>query len=235
MLENTQDIIKAILAVSGIFYVSRIYYQAQREHPVFHYDQHSTANVADWRWRKPDEALGLRLEDDENKSCLHFPLQLLFVEKGCIGAGYLCALFTVVAFTMLFMRDAGWPEYLIAGVFAFLSIVLVNVGNRVSSIALYPEHLVIVENYAFFLKRMLIYKHHPQLSFKGASQSLLELTTSHTEPDFKLYIKRRYFYIFWSQRSLLLSLNQSQGSWLVEGLEYWRNHAGILMPQLKKY
>lgn len=25
----------------------------------------------------------------------------------------------------------------------------------------------------------------------------------------------------------LLSLNQSQGSWLVEGLEYWRSHAGL--------
>ena len=111
--------------------------------------------------------------------------------------------------------------------FIILTIALINVGGRVSSIALYPEHLVIVQNYAFILRRIIIYQHQPRLTFEGKSQSVFELTIDHKEPEFKLYIKRRYFYIFTAQRNLLMSLNQSQGSWLVEGLEYWREHAGF--------
>lgn len=227
MLENPQDFIKATVALLGAAHVINIYRQAKREHPVFHYDQHSTANEADWRWRKPDAELGLKLEDDEQKSCLHIHLRLLGIEKVCIIAGYLASAFTLYLYGLLFMRDADWPEYLIGAIFIILSLALINVGNRVSSIALYPKHLVIIEPYALILKRTIIYKHDPRLKFEGKSQSVFELTTEHKEPEFKLYIKRRYFYIFTAQRNFLLSLNQSQGSWLVEGLEYWREHAGF--------
>lgn len=219
--------LKATVAVLGIAHVINIYRQAKREHPVFHYDQHSVANQDDWRWRKPDAELGLKLEDDEQKSCLYIPLQLLRFEKGCIVAGYLCGAFTLYLYGLLFMRGAGLPEYLIGGIFIVLSLALINVGSRVSSIALYPDHLVIAQNYAFVLKRMIIYKHQPGLRFEGKLQSLFELTTDQRQADFKLYIKRRYFYIFTAQRNLLMSLNQSQGSWLVEGLEYWRERAGL--------
>lgn len=218
--------LKATVAILGVVHVIGIYYQAKREHPVFHYGEHSSANKDDWRWRKPDAQLALKLEDDEQKSCLQIPLQLLGFEKGCIIAGYLCSLFTLYLYGLLLMRDAGLPEYLIGGIFIILSLALINVGNRVSSIALYPEHLVIIEPYAFILKRTIIYKHDPRLKFEGKSQSVFELTIDHKEPDFTLYIKRRYFYIFTAQRNLIMSLNQSQGSWLVEGLEYWRDHAG---------
>lgn len=224
---DIQDFIKASVAILGAAHVIRIYRQAKRDHPVFHYGQHSTANEADWRWRKPDAELGLKLEDDENKSCLHIPHRLLGIEKGCIVAGYVCAVFILYLYAMLFIRDAGWPEYLIGVIFIILSLALINVGSRASSIALYPDHLVIVQNYAFILRRMIIYKHQPYLKFEGKPQSIFELTFDHSEPEFKLYIKHRYFYIFTSQWNLLLSLNQSQGSWLVEGLEYWRKHAGF--------
>lgn len=220
MLESTQDIIKlitTIIACTGAIVALR---QAKREHPVFHYDQNSSANEVDWRWRKPDAQLGLKLEDDEQKSCLHIPVQLSWIEKGCAVAGYLCAAFVLYMYGVLFMRDAGWPDYMISGIFIILSLALLRTSGRVSSIALYPEHLVIIEPYAFILKRTITYKHDPHLKFKG------ELMTV---SDFKFYIRRRCFYIFTPKRTFLMSLNQSQGSWLVGGLEYWFNHA--VLPQ----
>lgn len=227
MFETIQDIINTIIAISGIFYVSKIYHQSRHDHPVFHYDQHSSPNQADWRWRKPDAKLGLTLKDDEQKSCLQIPLHPLTFEKVCISVGYVCAAFTLVIYGMLIIRNAGWPEYLSGLIFIILTLALINVGNRVSSITLYPDHLRIVENYGFILKRILIYKRQPGLEFTGKLQSWFELTLNHTEPDFNLYIKRRYCFIFPLQRKLLLSLNQSQGSWVGGGLGILARTGGI--------
>jgi hypothetical protein len=49
--------------------------------------------------------------------------------------------------------------------------------------------------------------HSPTLRFEGKLESVFELTPDHLEPDFKLFI---------------LHANESQGSWLVAGLNHWR-------------
>jgi hypothetical protein len=231
MLNDIIDQIRAIWpllpALAAVAYVINIYRKARLEHPVFQYEQHSIPNQANWRWRKPNAELGLKLEDDEQKSCLHIPLRLLTAEKVYIVSGYLMAVTTLYFFVLLVMRDAELYEYLLILFFPIMGFIFINVGNRVSSVSLYPDHLVVIDNYAFILKRIIIYKHQPSLKFKGKLQSAFEVTFEQDAPDFNLYIKRRYFYIFSWQRIFWLSLNQSQGSWLVAGLEYWRDHAGL--------
>ncbi len=88
-------LLKLFVAICGIVYVIKIYRNAKAKHPVFTYDQHSTANSNDWRWRKPDAELALTLTDDAQTSQVQFPVQWLFVEKICILTGYFGAGFLV--------------------------------------------------------------------------------------------------------------------------------------------
>ncbi|MCK5684111.1 hypothetical protein KAJ27_08315 [bacterium] len=104
-MENILFIIKLLAAISGCCYVINIYKRTQQKHPVFHYDEHSTQNESDWRWRKPDNELGLKLEDDQYKSSLHIPLRLLGFEKGCIVAGYIFSVITLGMFVAMFFRN----------------------------------------------------------------------------------------------------------------------------------
>ncbi|MBF0611047.1 MAG: hypothetical protein G8345_04775 [Magnetococcales bacterium] len=224
---SISEVLQGLAAILGIFYTIRIYRQARDKYPVFRYDQHSTSNQEDWRWRLPDEELNLILEEDKEVSRIHIPVHFLFFEKLCIYAGFIAAVFVIYLYGLLIVRDAGLPEYFIGLLFVFLSVALLNVGSRVSSISLHRSHLVVAESYALFLKRFYLYKHSQQLEFTGKVESIFELTMDHEAPGYNLYIIRRYLFIFRTKRKLILSINQSQGSWLVAGLEYWRDHSGV--------
>ncbi|NGZ28772.1 MAG: hypothetical protein G8345_18015, partial [Magnetococcales bacterium] len=149
---NIGEALQGLAAILGIFYTIRIYRQARDKYPVFTYQQHSAGNQADWRWRIPDEELTLKLEEKDEVSRIHIPVRMLFFEKMCIYAGFVGAMLVIYLYGLLFVRDAGLPEYMIGLLFVFLSVALLNVGSRVSSISLHKNHLVITESYALLLK-----------------------------------------------------------------------------------
>lgn len=225
MLETTQDWIKLTVAILGLYHVTRIYREAKRNHPPLHYAEHSAPPQDAWRWGLPDGKIGLRLEDDAHSSRLHLPMRVKGVEKGAILFGYLAAVGVLALFVAIAVRGGGWPDYLIASVLGILPLALVNVGSRVNCLILYSDRLVVIQPYGLWLKRVVAIPHHAKLSFKGRSESILELTVDQEEPEFNLTIERRRF-LFSRVRRYKLSVNRSQGSWLVEGLEYWRDHAG---------
>ncbi|MEN9868597.1 MAG: hypothetical protein RL748_4187 [Pseudomonadota bacterium] len=227
MLETTFTLLKLLAAVGGIFYVIQVWRQAQAKHPVFSYDQHSLPNETNWRWRKPDVELGMQLRDDPQKSTLHLPVHYLGFEKVCIVIGALGALFVLYLYGLFVVRHDGIGNYLGGLVFVFLSLALLHVGSRVSTLTLFQDHLVVVVQYAFVLKHTYVYQHSVHLDFSGKPESVFEMTVDHKEPDFKLYIKRHKRWLFSGKRRFIVSANQSQGSWLVAGLHYWRDHAGI--------
>ncbi len=228
-LEDSKDVFKAISVVLSIITVTWGYFNAKAKYPVFHYQEHSSANYDSWRWRKPDKALALKVEDDAQKSCLLIPEHLLFQEKACIVVGYFGALFTLYLYGLLVYRDVGFPEYLMSLLFVMLSWALLNVGGRITSLTLSPDKLVLEEHYAFFLKRITVYQSKMKLNFKGKIQSIFELSTDskNNEPEFNLTIQRRYGFIFATKKRWVLAINQSQGSWLVEGLEAWYLNQGL--------
>ncbi|WP_338847302.1 hypothetical protein V8J88_01120 [Massilia sp. W12] len=221
-------LLKLLAALAGMYYTIKIFRDAQARHPVFDYTGHSQANDAAWRWRKPDAELGLRLEDDAQKSILHIPVNFLFFEKICMLAGAACTLLTLYLYGLFVWRNSGVGEYLMGLIFVFLSIALLHVGSRVSALILYPDHLVVVVRYAWFLQHRYIYQRHQKLAFSGKSESPLELTVDHAAPDYKLFILRRRPLFFSSRQRFILSLNQSQGSWLAAGLQSW--HAQAVEP-----
>ncbi len=227
MLEETSDIVKGIGAVLGLVSVIGVYLDAKRKHPDYHYNEHSEANSDAWRWRKPNTDLALNVEDDEQKSSLYIPAPLLFFEKVLVVFGYAAALGTLAIYAMFISRGSGLPDYFIGTIFILLSWALLRVGSRVSSISLYPEKVVVVESYAFVLKHVVTYRREKKLHFIGKSQSVFELTIDHKEPDYKLIIEKKGF-IFSNKKRWILKVNQSQGSWLVEGLECWRDYAGLV-------
>jgi hypothetical protein len=189
------------------------------------YQEHSTANTADWRWRKPDAELALTVIDVADKSEVQLPVQRRFFEKIFIGSGYLALAFVLYLYVLLMQRGAGVPEYLGGLVFVFFSMALLHVGSRVSSVILYPDHLVVIRDYGFVLHNTHIFRHDPATQFDGRPESVFELTVDHEAPDFKLYVKRPGFWFLTRKKKFVLAINQSQGSWLVAGLNDWRAHA----------
>ncbi len=229
MLDDTITVLKLFVAVSGIFYVIKAWRNAQAKHPVFRYDQHSTPNQMDWRWRKPDAELALQVNDEEQKSCLHLPTQLFFFEKFIVIFGVL----TMIAAMALIVVAFTHPKSSLFGSLFFCALIfyfgtlLLNMGARASTLILYPDHLVVVENYAFVLKHTYTFPHSPKLNFHGKSESMFEMTYDHEEPDFKLYIERPGFLFLTRRKRVILHANRSQGTWLVAGLNDWRDHAGL--------
>lgn len=222
MLENLQDWIKLAIVVLGLIHVIRIYREATRKYPPLRYTDHSSPNLDPWRWRKPDAELGLTVEDDTRRSVLHLPLRLTAGERVTIALGYAGVVGILAMLIPMIQRGAGWPDYLIVGVLTILPVAMLHVGSRAVRFELYPDRLLVVSHYAFKFKKMASFRRHPKLCFSGRSESLLELTTDQDQPDFKLLIGRKSL-VPRAQKRFVLSANRSQGTWLVEGLEQWRD------------
>jgi hypothetical protein len=233
-MDDFLTFLKLLAAICGVLVVIKVYRDSLAKHPVFTYEEHSTQNEADWRWRKPDAELGLSLTDDEQKSCLRFPVKWLFFQKIMVVVGYMGIGFVLFGYVMLLIRNAGWGDYLVSLLFVFLSLAFLNVGSRVSSLTLYADHLVVIVRYGFVLQHTYVYQHNPKMHFDGRPESMFELTVEHEEPDFKLYVTRPGFLFLSRRKRFIVSANQSQGSWLVAGLNDWCKHAGLSRPDTQK-
>ena len=228
-----QQFLQGVIAVCGLCYVIRIYLDAKQQHPPCHYHEHSTDNIDIWRWRKPDEMLALKVLEDKNSSRIKLPVGYLLRDKIMVLLGYGFALASIVIYIALVLRGAGVSEYLMASIFVLLATMLLHVGSRVTDIVLSPTELRITRRYAFFLHKTQRFLAKQSLQFSGKTLSLLELTTDHKQPDFKLYVKTSWFY----SQCFILAVNQSQGSWLVEGLIEWYQETQKIaqekMPQIR--
>lgn len=227
-------LLKLFAAICGVLYTIKIYRDAKAKHPVFEYTQHSTPNETNWRWRKPDAELALTLTDDAHTSHIALPTEWKFFEKIFVVFGYIVMAFLVYLYIFLLMRNAGLSEYLFSLLIVFFGLALLNIGCRVNSLVLYADHLVVIERYAFVLKHTHIFQHDPKIRFDGKPQSVFELTVDHTEPEFKLFVIRPGFLFLSRRKRFILSVNRSQGSWLVAGLNDWREHAGLKQSNTEK-
>lgn len=221
-----------LAGVLGLFAVIGVYRRAKRGYVKAPYEAHSRPAADAWRWRAPDDTKvlhqrsaedhhGLRVEDGPEGSKLHIPLRMLPFEKGAVVFGYLGL--AGCAWMLAVMLIDGRPlfMYSIMALFVALPWAMLYLGSRVVSIELSPDRVVFTLNYGLrFYQKKVFLRRTKKLSFKGHSESVLEMTIDHDQPDFKLFVISRGW-IFKKKKRFILSVNQSQGEWLVEGLNFW--------------
>ncbi len=210
------ELLSAVLAVVGAYF---LYKKSQIEHPVMDYSQHSSSNQDAWRWRKPDQELALQLVDEDNCSRIVLPAKPLFFEAIFIALGYVLGVFVLYLFIILVQRGDTWPSFMVCLLFFLMSYFLLQIGSRVSEISLSPTQLIVSLKFGFFFQRKFVYPRAPSLRIDGRLESLFAMNTEQIAPDYKLLIKFAGFFSL--ARRFTVTVNQSQGSWLLAGLKQW--------------
>ncbi|MBU0552629.1 hypothetical protein KKF91_07145 [Myxococcota bacterium] len=224
-------LLELLAALFGILMVFAAHRRAKRRYVRLPYEAHSRPASDAWRWRAPDdsEALlrrsdedphGLRVEDSPHASALRLPLRMLTFEKGGVLFGYAGLLLCAWMLIVMLIHDRPPLLYLVVAIFAGLSWLLLSLGSRVTSIELREDRLIFTLNYGIWFSRTRVFRHNPSLKFEGRCESMFEMTVDHDLPDFKLYIVKKGFILSKKWR-FFMSVNQSQGEWLVEGLRAW--------------
>ncbi|MBE9030053.1 hypothetical protein IQ266_09970 [filamentous cyanobacterium LEGE 11480] len=235
------DVLVLIIAlISCALWIYNYFFHKQVYQEIEYTDQ-STDNIDPWRWRKPNEDMGvvigenllyegdqpLTLKDDAEVSTL-IPRSRFnltdpinhFLGFGCLG------LTAFGLLSALIQRPEGWTW--LAGV-CFLGMgigwLLINTGSQAKRINLYPDRIEVMTKYAFFLYRNHCYRPHAKLQFKGNYQSMMNMESGQGEPDYKLTVIQPLFGFFPAQRQFLIACNQTQGSWIVSGLKHWNQRA----------
>ncbi len=226
------DLLKLLGGVLGILAVVGTYRRAKRGYVRLPYQAHSRSASEAWRWRQPDESKalnqrsdedqhGLRVEDGSESSRLHIPLRVFSFEKGGVLFGYVGLGFCVWLLVVMLINGRPLPMYLIVLVFAWLSWLMLHLGSRVVLIEMKPDRVVFILRYGFRLNRKAVfYRKTKKLNFEGRIESVLEMTIDHDQPDFKLFVIYRGW-LFKKKQRFILSVNRTQGEWLIEGLQQW--------------
>jgi hypothetical protein len=210
-------------------------FMAELDQPV-HYLKSSTANTEPWRWRKPNLEVKIHYQTDGRLSIQDAPdvSRLMFPQRISIGE-VTAHFFGLVA--MGFALLVLWG-YLLQGLithflsfvtnFLFwfgLGVMLLQAGDRVLQIDLHPDSLEIVTLHSFALRRKIIhaYKRHQLLKVSGKVQSFWTMERTQGPPDYKITLRRLMFDRFPVNQTFSLTCNQTQGSWVVGGLNHWKS------------
>lgn len=230
MWESISDIIKFIVAIGAIIAIVKAHYNARKQYPPLDYNTHSEANIDTWRWRKPEDGLGLELEDRDQVSILRLPpAKLRFPEQLLVGLGYV-----VIVLFFLMLVEVGWTGQLdwVGAILASLLILplvwaMLRIGTHVTCIELHRDEVHFILRYAqvfpqYGLLRRKRVKRAKDVDFDGQLQGIFSMTTDQEMPDYELFIIRKAF-LGKSKQCLWLRCNPSQGAWIVSGLQTWKH------------
>lgn len=232
------EVISVVALIGSSIFSIINYFHAVTTYKAIDYQEYSTDNVEPWRWRKPNETLGilfhddvcLELKDNETVSSLFLPQRFNLGEWMVHLLGYMFAGTAIVTLLgSLFQGgDSFWWQILGFVLFFGIACLCLNIGDQVVKIDLYPDHMEVITKYALFLYRKNCYKPSKRLQFKGKHQSFLGVDRTQENPDYKITIIRPFLGIFKSQRTFFLACNKTQGSWITSGLQHWSQTALLL-------
>lgn len=238
-MESVSLAVKIALVALGLIATLSAWIRSRQRYRKLEYLSHSHAAGAPWRWRAPDQSAELqhrdgqsgarlRVEQTDHASVLHLPVRKLFIES--VGRGLGLMLAGMMAFAMvsrawgiafgtlepLFLFE--WvPGMLIIG----MGLALQFFGSRVARIERSPESLVLAVDIAFRMRWHYRIRRESGPEFQGKPQSLFGLDRGQDMPDYFLRIRHRRRGWFPRTLKLLLSVNQTQGDWIVGGLQDW--------------
>ncbi len=233
------DLMSSSMGVLGIFALYGAWRLKQRLTRPVSYLQDSAPATAEWRWREPPDwpelahrdgvaGPGIRVEQAAASSILHLPTSTFAIARLWMAVGLgLCAL--AMALLAMFIYHSidnditveSWSLALVFLGLAWIGLRLQFSGSRVLRIELRPDMVILVANVSFGLHWNYVCAYSPALEFRGRQLSIADMTWEHDIPDFALYVDRRRQFWLRKSRRLLLTVNPTQGQWLLGGLQAW--------------
>jgi hypothetical protein len=216
------DILQAIL---DLFSVSALAERPKQDYPAITYEQASRPNVEPWQWRIPDRDLNLTLHDEIDRSTIYLPHHLSFIEGFIVAIGYgTIGLGAFIAIHLLISSLNLVGAILSFGIIGGAGWYLLSAGSRVIRLELKDGSLTLVNRFGFRLARKRCYRHDPNLKFRGDLQNFLTMDRTQTSPNYNISIK---YGKHGKKKTFITACNQTQGSWLVSGLEAWRDRTRL--------
>ncbi|OCQ90500.1 hypothetical protein BCD64_27915 [Nostoc sp. MBR 210] len=196
---------------------------AHDDYPVINYAEISRANSEAWRWSIPNAELNLRLEDEPNVSRIYLPHRLTAIEITMILFGYAHFGFGVVFAIKISLEKWNFLGMItIFALFGILGWMFLLVGSRIIRLELTPTDLTIVTKVGCLFETKYRYRCLPTLKVRGAYQHMLTMTRDQMMPDYNLWLKKGRF---GGEHKYATACNQTQGTWLVAGIEIWRDRS----------
>ncbi|BAZ39464.1 hypothetical protein NIES4101_54170 [Calothrix sp. NIES-4101] len=191
-----------------------------QEEAVTDYQQESQANSEIWRWRIPNTELNLTLKDESDRSIIFLPQRSSFGRNIAVLLGYFMFALAILTAIESLIKTGNLGNAIAGFTFlAGLGCVFAFTGSQVIRIELTTKDLTIVRKFAFFFEFKNCYLRHAVLDFSGRYQAILMVEYG-AEPDFYIWIKRKRN----KSQKFITSCNKLQGSWLVYGLQLWREY-----------
>jgi hypothetical protein len=222
--------ILAIITIVISIHRERLYHRSLKQaYPVVDYITQSTADSDSWRWRSPLWSLDLVIENDDVSSRLILPFHHSFAEILTSLLGYFLAAIFVFFLPLTSLVDAmsgnshGNAGASIFAVLLFSPLIwlMLNTERHTRGIELQPERIRIHMQYGIFLKRHINIHRHQKQTFAYAYQSWFSMSRGQEFPKFILIAKKTCCWMLTRKWRFYLRCNQSQGSWIVSGLNCW--------------
>lgn len=228
------DIVLAVLqflAVAGAIY--RVYLIWSRRnaflegHPPMGYV--AVNGPEGWRWSEPPPGLPLRREELGPVSRLHLPPTPMTANIVGSVVGYLLLL-VGAAMCIYFFFLVPNVQNSCGGFFLGLLALaagrgLLELDSRLVAIDLERDRVVFVVRYGIHLFHHRVIPRKPWARVTGKVQGFLAAEDRTLPPDFVLTLHRRFL-----PKRLLVSCDPSAGSWIVGGIEHWKQFGAGLQP-----
>jgi hypothetical protein len=195
--------------------------RSKQDEPPIPYESASSPNVEAWRWRVPDPELNLAFCDEGDRSIIYLPNDFSFIELLIVAIGYgMLGLGVFLALHFLILSFNLVGAILWSGLIGGSGWYLLFAGSRVIRLELEEKRLTLVSQFGFRLERKHCYPHHPHLEFRGKRQSFWTMDKTQTAPNYNFTIQNSKR---GKAKTFVTACHQPQGSWLVGGLEAWRD------------
>jgi hypothetical protein len=182
-----------------------------------------------WRWGDPPTGLALIKRDDEGSSRITLPNEASEINTFGTLAGVAAILLGLwLLIDKIFLE----PETYLLPLQVVMSFLIIFAGrqltfldSRLVAIELRPDRVVLLQHYGIRLVRPIVFRRRRVKYFSGKVQGAMGMARGQVEPNYYIFVKRRF-----SIRALMFvtGCGIQQGTWLVEGLQYWLNgQAGL--------
>jgi len=232
-------ILAGIFAAYGAFRLSRKVRKISEEHPIIDYQTHSEDNTATWRWRRPESALNLKVEEQADASTLTLPYRIAGESLFAVFFGYIILI--IIVFSILWLwwnQSEAWILFLFFGTLFFIvaMICLAQDGKYLARIELRKNKVLFWRRFGFYIWRKTAYQRKSKLQFQGKEGHFFVRTIKKDEQfpesdiiepgkvvifEYKIIVKIRYLFITSTKEIFLLQCNKTQGSWISQGLQQW--------------
>jgi hypothetical protein len=227
-MKDVLSFVAAVVAWYGLWIafkrMRRNWRQFVAEHPPVPYL--TSAVVEPWRWSDPQAVARLVKEDSADYSLLRLPNIRNSVNVLGTIAGVAMLLGAVYLFIYAF-HLAPAPDLEGGRVFLMVCLVLAGRGmlflnSRLVAIELHRDHAVFIVRYGIILFKRITY-HRGRPTFSGEIQSALTMERYQAHPNYYVYATR-----WWLQKRYVTDCDPSQGSWLIAGLQHWKDCVPVM-------